>query len=366
MIGRYRKGISFMKRSSRIRHTWNILYRNRDAMTGDAGILEKMAYWDHSYHQLTLSTQFFIDLMMEKYEVIRFWDDSWQGGEAPSVEHINGMAPAAIVFCQLLPDPQSLKAIHCQNRIFIPMQDSIWGGERPWMNYRDANLKIISFSKKIHQLSRQNHYQSLYLQYFPRPLNDRILKTDQCSVFFWPRTNMITWDIVKKLLGKNKIDKVYFRIFPDPGFKVSDKNILNEKRIQMPSHEDIERYHIQFIQGWLEEKKYLEILRDCNIYFASRPLEGIGMSFLNAMALGLCVIAPDYPTANDYIISGFNGLLYDLDDPQPLNLTDVNQIGLDAQQYIKRGYEKWLRQRRKVLDYIKKQTPSWKWLIGLS
>ena len=35
------------------------------------------------------------------------------------------------------------------------------------------------------------------------------------------------------------------------------------------------------------------------------------MAFLEAMSLGLIIIAPNNPTYNEYIISGHNGFLYD-------------------------------------------------------
>ena len=34
------------------------------------------------------------------------------------------------------------------------------------------------------------------------------------------------------------------------------------------------------------------------------------MAFLEAMAMGMCVVAENQPTANEYILSGQNGILY--------------------------------------------------------
>jgi glycosyltransferase involved in cell wall biosynthesis len=43
------------------------------------------------------------------------------------------------------------------------------------------------------------------------------------------------------------------------------------------------------------------------------------MSLLETMAMGLCVVAPDTPTHNEYISDGITGLLYDLADVRPLS-----------------------------------------------
>lgn len=59
------------------------------------------------------------------------------------------------------------------------------------------------------------------------------------------------------------------------------------------------------------------------LYFAPRKYEGIGMSFLEAMASGRCVIAPDYPTMNEYIKNGETGYLYNFKRPQKIKFDDI-------------------------------------------
>jgi glycosyltransferase involved in cell wall biosynthesis len=43
---------------------------------------------------------------------------------------------------------------------------------------------------------------------------------------------------------------------------------------------------------------------------APRRYEGIGMAFLEAMAMEMCVVAENQSTANEYILSGKNVILY--------------------------------------------------------
>ena len=76
------------------------------------------------------------------------------------------------------------------------------------------------------------------------------------------------------------------------------------------------------------------------------------MSFLEAMAMGKCVVSPDYGTMNDYILHGVNGLLYDLHKPQPLDFSQAAQLGARARESIERGFEQWQKREAELVEYI--------------
>ncbi len=62
------------------------------------------------------------------------------------------------------------------------------------------------------------------------------------------------------------------------------------------------------VSSWFRDAgEYLDMLAAANVFFAPRRAEGIGMSFLEAMAMGLCVVAPRGPTMSEYIENGRNG-----------------------------------------------------------
>ena len=64
-------------------------------------------------------------------------------------------------------------------------------------------------------------------------------------------------------------------------------------------------------------RAYAPALRRAGIYFAPRLYEGIGISFLEAMAMGKAVVAPDNPTMNEYVTHNVNGFLYKPGGPAP-------------------------------------------------
>ena len=84
----------------------------------------------------------------------------------------------------------------------------------------------------------------------------------------------------------------------------------------------------------------ISILEKYALYIAPRIYEGIGMSFLKAMALGRCVIAVDNPTMNEYIQHGNTGLLFDINNTESIHIEDfdIKKIQKNTIEYMNEGY----------------------------
>jgi len=118
-----------------------------------------------------------------------------------------------------------------------------------------------------------------------------------------------------------------------------------------------------FHPEWFEDKnEYLNLVRDSNIFFAPRLYEGIGMSFLEAMSMGKCVVAPGNPTMNEYITHNKTGLLYDPNDPQPLDFSIAESLGKNARKYIEESYKKWNFNKNELMNFI--ETPCNEFIIS--
>lgn len=87
-------------------------------------------------------------------------------------------------------------------------------------------------------------------------------------------------------------------------------------------------------------------------YIAPRVFEGIGMSFLEAMAMGRCVIALNNPTMNEYIIDGVTGILYNPQSTHSLCEYDIEKIQNNTIEYIREGYRKWQKDIKQIPEYI--------------
>jgi hypothetical protein len=202
-----------------------------------------------------------------------------------------------------MPDIDKLKGKIIFNiGVLFPMFDYYYGCtplENPiWFKYK--NFLIINFCKSLHNDLERNNYHTRYIQYFPKPRSLFPLGQKH-SAFLWQRLSNINGYLVLKLLKKIGCHSLHQHFAVDPGETEVDVPDL------FPEAKGINLTR----SSWFENKEsiYKEIEKSA-FYIAPRDFEGIGMSFLEAMAMGRCVIAPDNPTMNEYIIHGVTGLLY--------------------------------------------------------
>lgn len=308
----------------------------------------KIGYIDHSYHQKTLSSQFFVEILQRNgIEVEYIWDDSWRGGKQVILDELIGSYDA-FVFHQLSAVASKPYYKLPVNITYLPMLDSFGNDQLLhfnrlfWKDY--AGVKFLSFSKALHSAILSHGLASKYVKYFPDPskfvYSDD--EEDDLRGFFWQRMpEQINWEIIKKLVPNANFSSIHIHTAVDPGFQS-----------YLPSQKDIRNYNITTSDWFQERKDYYNKISGSQVYFTPRASEGIGMSFLEAMAMGKCVVSPNYGTMNEYIIHGINGLLYDLDNPQPLNFDNVKEIGKLARQTIEIGYKEWLQKEQEIINFI--------------
>ncbi len=306
--------------------------------------IKKAAFIDHSFHKKTEATRFLVELLSKEYDLEMAWDDSWMGGNGVSVECLNREKFHTVFFFQILPSLNYLKKMRCKNIVWFPMYDGEAGKHyASYIPYLKFNLKIFSISKKLCDNLKKAGLNCCYYKYHLKPVYNLSTNNNSKKVFFWVRTSAVTWDIVKKLLGKNNIEKMIMKMTPDPNFKPV-----------LPTKDDINKYNIQIVTDWLDKKEYNKLLSSCNIFIAPRHAEGIGMSFIEALSQGMCVIAPNNSTMNEYIIHGKNGLLYDLKNPKGLDMSNLSEICENAFKTSKADYDLWEKTKQKILiDLVK-------------
>ena len=298
--------------------------------------MKKVAFIGHSYHLKTKSSEFFLSLLQEAYELEMIFDESWNGKEEHDLSHLDE-SYHAVLFYQCI-SPTMLAQVTCKNVLFVPMYDQ--SGEEPisyWYPWR--NLKVLNFSSTLEQKLRQWGFYTLHLRYYPQPM--QFQPQEELSVFFWHRINQITWHTVKQLLGKQAVKSVHIHRAVDPYHQFT-----------APAPEEEQAYQITY-SDWFETKEeYLQMLQSKSVYIAPRLKEGIGFSFLEAMAMGKIVIAPNFPTMNEYIRHGENGFLYDPQHPQPLELGNFVKMQEQAYNSVVEGRAAWERDKTKVIQFI--------------
>jgi len=298
---------------------------------------KKIAYIGHSYHNKTKSTAFLIDYLKEYFDVEVILDESWLGEKPfPDLSFIDN-SYLCVIFFQNLPKLEVLESIKNENIVFFPMYDSVELDYEYWKHYQ--NLRIVNFSRTLNDIHLKLGFDSIYVQYFPEP--KKIIPGNKDEVFFWQRLTQININTIKNLIGDNDI-KIHIHKAIDP----------NHQFIQ-PSMDDENKYHITYSE-WFETREDMrKLIEEKAIYISPRELEGIGMSFLEAMSMGKAVIAVDNPTMNEYIEHNKTGYLFNLSDPHKIDISNIEQVQVNTFRFICKGYLRWEEDKQLIIDFIK-------------
>lgn len=300
--------------------------------------MKKLLYVKHAFHNKTKSNDFLQEILKTAYD-IEFFDFDNDNDDLDKFKELSGREYDTVILFQIMPPISALKKyIKYNNIAFFPMYDATHFFNRGiWNEYRECN--IINFSSTLHKKCQALGLSSYYIQYFPEPAEIKN-EGDEHSLFFWQRREKIDTKTIEKVLDVKSINKLYLHKAADPNNKLTEpSNIWNGKIVN---------------SDWFDTKNEMQdYIQNAALYFAPREFEGIGMSFLEAMATGRCVIAPDNPTMNEYIKNGENGYLYNLKSPEKIELKDIRAMQKASYNYIKDGREKWEQKKSDILKWIK-------------
>lgn len=280
----------------------------------------KIAFIDDNCHKITDSTSFLVEVLQKEFKVKRFWGNGFKRFDDNEIDEINIYSPDILLFFQRIPNFLILNKFNCKNIIFVPMYDQeIYYSKLEklllktslFLSKRKFNIKILCFSEAVSKYYKG--YNCLNVKYYPKPNKKRNLKP---KVYLWHRKDGVT------LKQANKLSVGYL-------LKVKYKDL------------------------WLNKKDLELFSKDCGIAIASRYSEGIGMGFLELMAKGVCVVAFDLPTHNEYIINGFNGILFN--NRLEVDLSNWNRIGKMAYLSCVKGYASWELDKKEIVGFIKRK-----------
>lgn len=295
----------------------------------------KVLYIGHSYHSKTKSTDFLIEYLKQFYEVEILLDESWQGKPFPDLSFVDN-SYFAVIFFQSIPSKKVVRSIDNKNIIFFPMYDAIRHNFSFWCGYYD--LKIVNFSKTLHNKLNKWGFDSMYVQYFPKPIEFNPGNANEA--FFWQRLTRLNINQISTLLGHSKI-RLHIHKATDPG-----------QEFQQPDDDQVSKLSITYSNWFKTRSEMWELIKQKGIFIAPRDFEGIGLSFLEAMSMGKAVIAVNNPTMNEYITHGFNGFLFNLKSPLPLDLSAIEQIQKNTYEFMENGHRQWETEKHKIVEFI--------------
>ncbi len=281
-----------------------------------------------------------------------------------------------LVFWGMRPNQKILENSN-HNITWVPMYDSLVWRTKRWWDKLPKNLKIISYSKKIADLSKVCGLKTLQVKFHLDPKKFKQANwVGKNKIFYWNRSGLLTKEQVIKLCLELNADTIVFR---------NKLDFSAHKSQNMTFGNNINGTRVIHMKSSLNHESYMSLLSSCNIFVAPRIFEGIGLTFLEAMASGMFVLTPNKPTMNEYIrhklngfflpykmykrnynrtltkIEKFTGIVikpisilpknYSFKELSRLPLKDIADRARSSSKY---GYKQWIKTLPSIVDFIKK------------
>lgn len=294
-------------------------------------------FYDHSFHKKTRSSDFFVEFLRSFATVdIKYID--------PNDELRLLFEPLSdvdvYIFWQIFPSVKQLKKLPQNKVVFIPMYDGCCTFTyNKWNKYR--GFRFISFCRKVHFKLTDIGIDSIYIQYMP-PQNLKFIdskqKEDKVTIFIWKRTPSLNLAKLFYQLKANGIEKAICH-----GFERSERILC-------------EGIEIEYTENWFKDHNcYINTVAKCHYFFSPRLYEGIGMGFLEAMSLGVCVIAPNQATMNEYIVDKETGYLFNNFDDIKIDTTVKTKMASLAIKSCDNIRQSWMQSKESVIEFILKK-----------
>lgn len=286
----------------------------------------KIAFIQHPHEFKTNSATFFRNWFVEgKNSILRI------DRENP----ISDMNEFDLVIC-FQADETARQMKHLKKPVLVvPMLDESLPKNGKY--FRDlGDVKFLSFSKNLHNFLRLNGLNSVYFQHWLKP--ETPTENPSKSAFFWERTpEHLSINDVINILG--------------PDFRIDYRRHLDPYHIGLEV--EYEKYPSvnQISSNWLSHGEYLKLVRTSTIYISPRKWEGIGISTLEALSMGIPVVGRDFPTLNEYILDGVNGLFVTRESQIDSNF-DFEALRDSTRRYAQDMYHKWKEEIPNVIDEI--------------
>lgn len=278
----------------------------------------KFLFIDHECHKKTRSAEFFLNVARTGFCVDEhYYANHYRTGADDVISSYDG----AIIW--EFPISRNKFYFLGKVNVFVPMYDNEWASFWQWKRIAWSGMGVISFCNKVSAHARRCGVKNILdVRYFPDPAAFPQSQGDTKRVFLWER---------------GEIDRATAeRLFPP-----SDGYFFDVKKTD----------------EFLDRDAYLERLSKCGIVIAPRRKEGIGMAFLEAMAMGKRVVAYDDATMNEYIRDGETGILFALGDVKPIGEDKMANVRERVLAVSVKLRERWLDDKEKINDFLSKQKP---------
>jgi glycosyltransferase involved in cell wall biosynthesis len=179
------------------------------------------------------------------------------------------------------------------------------------------SLRIVAFSDAVALRAERAGLPVLRLKHYKDPGLLPLARWDHgLNLMYWNRTGLVGPEFLERLCGELGIRKLLFQSRIDP-------RVSTALSYHLPSR--LGSTVVEEVAEFLPRRQYLERMAETNLYLAPRASEGVGMTFLEAMARGCGVLAYDGPTMNEYVVHERNGFLLNSAAVEPTILERVTR-----------------------------------------
>ena len=276
----------------------------------------KLLFIDHECHKKTQSAEFFLEVVRRRFSVDEhYYANYYKTGANNAISGCDG----AIVW----EFPIARNKFYFTGKVnaFVPMYDNEWASFWQWKRIAWSGIGVISFCDKVSAHARRCGVKNILdVRYFPDPTAFSQVQGDPKRVFLWER---------------GEIDRATAeRLFPPSQGYVFDVKKADE---------------------FLDRDVYLKRLSKCGIVIAPRRKEGIGMAFLEAMAMGKCVVANNDATMNEYIKDGETGILFARGIEKTVDAAIVAKVRKNMAVASASFRARWLQDKEKINAFLANQ-----------
>lgn len=297
-------------------------------------MIPKILFIGHSYHQVTKSSAFFVE-QLELLGTVTTEVDDCLNGEVSS-QYLAAAERYDIVVVWQLPQVirQFAVAGHRKNIIFVPMYDAVHKLNAGfWQSLQ--HIKIVCFSSHLEAICLTHGLDSFFLKYYPEWVGDSPAGYSAKRLFFWQRRSWPNWQTVASILPPSQFERMHLHVAIDPEYEIPPGKTKGPTPLEL----DDGRLSSSV---WFDNKsELLEKLREFNVFFLPRKREGIGLSFLDAMKMGMIPVGLDHATYNEYVVDGLNGFI--VSEKMSYHLPDLQAPADASKHYFLKGRANYLR-----------------------
>lgn len=304
--------------------------------------LLRVAFIDLAMHRNTASTLFLYDILRERFEVSVFWVNSRK--DFNRIIKDGKLGEYDIIICLQVTPSNAMSRRLRKPIVYVPMYDGESYNTIRWLRNKLQGGKVLSFSDKEASYLERIGIETLRVKYYVPKQNIEMGSPNKA--FLWYRGGRFDLSgLINELFARLPIDSLIIRCYKNDLNRISQTIRQNKKLLLLCAD------HAS------DPNEYKALFKDCGVFVAPRMKEGIGMAFLEAMAMGKCVIANNDSTMNEYIQDKVNGVLIDFAHPTS-NATErvdeqaVMKMQRNAFAQAVKGRETWENdEKSRILDF---------------